>query len=245
MSPVGMPLVMRCHVSPPSVERHMPLPGPLPANPNSRRRRWYVAATSVRPSGEMTTSVAPVFASTQSTFCQVAPPSFVRYRPRSSFGPNRCPTAATNTMFAIARIDDDAADRLRLAQSHVLPRVAAVDRAIDAVAPRGALTIVRFARARPNDARIARRDRDVADRQRVAVFVEHGVPGRAVVLAAKDSARRARDEDDARIARHRLDVVDSPAERRGSDVPPARVARPRLRDGQSLRRSRDLRQGGL
>ena len=64
----------------------------------------------------------------------------------------------------IDRTDHDASDVHRLVQSHVLPRVAAVGRFVNAVAPRRALAIVRFAAADPDDRWIRWRDGDVADR---------------------------------------------------------------------------------
>src|SRR6185295_16419835 len=118
----------------------------------------------------------------------------------------------------VAWIDDDPADGLRLSEPHVAPRGAAVDRAIDAVAPGRALAIVRLARSRPHDIRIAWRDRNVADRHRAAVAIESCVPRRPVILAAKDSAPRAGDEDDAGIAGHGLDVVHAPPERGRTDL---------------------------
>lgn len=48
----------------------------------------------------MTRSVKPVSASMYFTLFQVLPPSIVLKIPRSSFGPNRCPSAATYTTFA-------------------------------------------------------------------------------------------------------------------------------------------------
>jgi hypothetical protein len=46
----------------------------------------------------MATSTTPVMLSTYSTFAHVSPPSVLRYRPRSTLGPQRCPMAATNTI---------------------------------------------------------------------------------------------------------------------------------------------------
>ena len=77
----------------------------------------------------------------------------------------------------ILRVDDDPADVLRLAQPHVLPGLAAVGRLVDAVAPRRALAVVRFAGADPHDVRIGRVDGDVANRHR-RLRVEDVLPGR-------------------------------------------------------------------
>src|SRR6185312_12518092 len=58
----------------------------------------------------------------------------------------------------VVRADHDAADTLRVLESHVLPRRAAIERAVHAVAPRGRLPIVRLARADPHDVRVTRRN---------------------------------------------------------------------------------------
>ena len=66
----------------------------------------------------------------------------------------------------VLRIDDDSADVVRLTKTHVLPRPAAVGRLVDAIAPRGALSIVGFARADPDHVGIGRVDGHVADGHR-------------------------------------------------------------------------------
>ena len=48
--------------------------------------------------GSIAMSDAPVSASFFSTCCQVLPPSFVRYTPRSGFAPNGLPSTAANAM---------------------------------------------------------------------------------------------------------------------------------------------------
>src|SRR5688572_12327097 len=98
--PAGRPLpASRVHRSPPSSERQMPLPGPPPTKQHAVRRRWYVAANSVFGfDGSIAISVAPVFSSTYSTLFQLWPPFVLLKTPRSAFGPNRFPTAATHTM---------------------------------------------------------------------------------------------------------------------------------------------------
>src|SRR5438093_3584943 len=87
------------HVFAPSVVFHKPLPGPPPLKPQGVRRRWYDAAMSTSGfDGFMATSVNPVFSSMNFVFVQVLPPSVVLYSPRSWFGPNKCPSAATYAM---------------------------------------------------------------------------------------------------------------------------------------------------
>ena len=42
--PAGNPLESRVHVSPPSIDFQIPLPGPPPFTQHAVRRRWYVDA---------------------------------------------------------------------------------------------------------------------------------------------------------------------------------------------------------
>src|SRR5207248_11318054 len=87
----------------------------------------------------------------------------------------------------IGGTDDDAADVMRIGESHLLPRFSGVGRLVDAVAPRRALTIVRFAAAGPDDRWIGWRDRDCADRRR-SLIIEHRLPRRAAVARFEDAA---------------------------------------------------------
>ncbi len=64
----------------------------------------------------------------------------------------------------VARIDGDAVDVLRRAKAHVRVGLAAVGRLVDAVAPRGALPVVRLPGAYPDEVWIALGDGDVTDR---------------------------------------------------------------------------------
>ena len=56
----------------------------------------------------------------------------------------------------IDRIDDDPRDVLRRAEAHVLPGLAAVDRLVEAVAPRAALAVVVLAAADPHRVGVVR-----------------------------------------------------------------------------------------
>jgi hypothetical protein len=107
-----------------------------------------------------------------------------------------------------------------LCEPHVPPGLTAVDRLVDAVAPRRALSVVRLARAGPHDVAVGRRDGDIANRERSARLVEHGLPGDAVVHGLEEPARRGGHEDGGGVARRHIDVVDAAAERRGPDVAP-------------------------
>src|SRR5262249_14736464 len=57
----------------------------------------------------------------------------------------------------ICRMNDDPANVVAVAQSHVLPSLAAVDRLVDTVAPRNAVARVGFSRADPNNLWVRRR----------------------------------------------------------------------------------------
>ena len=118
----------------------------------------------------------------------------------------------------VLRVDDDAADVLRVAQAHVLPGLAAVDRLVDAVTPRGALAIVRFAGAHPHDVGIGRVDGDVADRHR-GLGVEHVLPRVATIDRLQQTAGRRRRIEDRGVGLVHREVRDAPAHEDGPDVP--------------------------
>src|SRR5690242_19200854 len=102
--PLGNPFPVSCfHVSPPSVDRYNPLPAPPLEKFHGCRRACHRAAYTIRAScGSKLTSIAPVFSSLYSTFVQDLPPSVLRNTPRSVFGPNAWPSAATSTMSGLA-----------------------------------------------------------------------------------------------------------------------------------------------
>src|SRR6187402_2031893 len=96
--PSGSPPFSRVHVSPPSVDFQMPLPGPPPFMQQAFRTRWNVEANKMRGSvADITRSFAPVHSSTFSTVFQERPPSVVLYTPRSPPDPKSGPVAATST----------------------------------------------------------------------------------------------------------------------------------------------------
>src|SRR5262245_52115056 len=101
-TPSGKPLPSSfVHVLPASAVFQIAVPGPPPLKPQEVRRRWYDAAYRVFVStGSITMSVKPVSSSMNLTLAQVLPPSVVLYIPRSLFGPNRRPSAATYTVLA-------------------------------------------------------------------------------------------------------------------------------------------------
>src|SRR5437879_7766553 len=94
--------------------------------------------------------------------------------------------------FAVPRIDDDAANVLRLFQPKVFPVLAAVVGAINAIAVSHAALAVTFTRAHPHYRRIVGIERHPADGIRT-FFVEDGRPCSAVVGSLPDSAGRNSD----------------------------------------------------
>ena len=176
----------------------------------------------------MTTSVAPVFASTPRTFCHVVPPSFVRYRPRSSFGPKRCPTAATKTMFASRG-------------SMTMRPIVCVSRAPCASTSCRRRSTGRRRRPRwssadcsahpspPKRRGIARRNRDVADRHRAAELSNTGSQVVPLFLLRNTPP----DADATKMMRGSLGTASMsstrPPNAAGPMCAPTRVARPRLR----------------
>ena len=134
----------------------------------------------------------------------------------------------------------------RVLQPHVLERLPAVGRLVDAVAERRALAVVRFARADPDDVRVLLADGQVADRRR-RVGLEDRRPRRAVVDGLEDAARGEAEVDDRRVALDDGDVVDAAADVGGADRPEAEVLQQRIVgpvDGRRLgrRRRRRLRE---
>ena len=102
------------------------------------------------------------------------------------------------------------ADVLGVPEPHVLPGLAAVERAIDAVAPRRTLPIVWLAGANPNDVGIRRRYADVADRSR-SLLVEDRIEGRAGVSSLPHAAGCGSDIESGCVAFDDSEVVDASA----------------------------------
>ncbi len=109
----------------------------------------------------------------------------------------------------VARVDEDAADVLGLLENHLLPRLAAVERAIDTVAVGDAALVVVLAGADPDDVGVLRVDGQGADR--VGAFaVENRCPGRAGVGRLPDAARGRSDPPDLGAGRVDRHVSDPP-----------------------------------
>jgi hypothetical protein len=88
----------------------------------------------------------------------------------------------------VARVDEDSADMLGVFQTDVLPRLAGVVGAIEAIAITDAALAVVFAGADPDDLRIPGVQRDGADRIR-SFIVEDRSPGRTGIGRLPHSAR--------------------------------------------------------
>ena len=100
-TPPGSPglSVMSVQVSPPSVDRYIPLSGPPLVKVCGSRWACQNAANMFRGLlGSIDRSAAPAFSLTYRTFSQVSPLSVDRNTPRSSLGPKAWPRAATYTM---------------------------------------------------------------------------------------------------------------------------------------------------
>ncbi len=101
-------------------------------------------------------------------------------------------------VLGIRGVDGDAVDGLRVFKAQVLPVLAAVRGAPDAVADRGTLAVIRFARADVNYVRVRRRNAYSSDR-----FIWHvvklGFPVIAAVGRFPDAAGGETDVHDHRI----------------------------------------------
>src|SRR6185295_765609 len=115
-----------------------------------------------------------------------------------------------------ARVDDDAIDVARGRQPHLRPGLAAVDRLVDAVAPRRALPVVRLAGADPDEIGIALRDGDGADRDE-ALVLELRLERRARRGRLPHAAVRGADVVDRRVRFVDGEVGDAARHRRRPD----------------------------
>ena len=135
----------------------------------------------------------------------------------------------------IRRVHEHARDGLRLAQADLRERFAAVGGLVHPVSERGALAVVRFARADVQDVRIGRGDGDVPDRMR-GVGVEDRRERGAVVDGLPDAARREADVVHRCVVGSDGDVVHASALANGADRAPAEAAEQRIsRDVDGLR----------
>ena len=148
--------------------------------------------------------------STNSTRCQLAPPSVVLNTPRSSCGPVMRPVGADVDDVGIGRMDDDARDAAGLLEAHVLPGLARVLRHVDAVA----------------------HDVAVADHPRLAGADPDDVRDRSARRRSRRSRRRAgRRRSARRSGRRRSTSTRRPRRSRGSRCWDRRARRRRSRCG--------------
>ena len=141
----------------------------------------------------------------------------------------------------VARVDDDAVDEPGVAEAEVGEGLAAVSRLVDAVAPRHALTIARFAGADPDEIRVRLRDRDVANRER-ALILHQGFERGAVVDGFPQAAVRRPDVVVGGIGFVDREVGDTAGHRRRSDRAEAERVERRGRGGRGRRLLDTLRQ---
>jgi hypothetical protein len=120
----------------------------------------------------------------------------------------------------VARIHDDAADRLCLGEAHELPALPAIGGLVHAAARGDGVARVLLARAKVEHVAVARRDGEVAVRGG-ALVVENGAEGRAGVRRLPDAARRGHDVERLRWRGEALDVGDASAHVRRPDRAPA------------------------
>ena len=99
---------------------------------------------------------------------------------------------------------DDARDLLRVGESDVRPRFAAVDRSVHSVALRDVGAHVRLARADIDDVRIGWRHRDRADRSD-RLRIEDRLPRAARVIRFPHAAVHAAEIEMLRLSRHASD----------------------------------------
>src|SRR5690242_917235 len=113
------------HVLPASVVFHRALPGPPELRKYGPRTRCQLEANSTSGLvGSIAMSMKPACGLMNFASCQVVPPSVVLYRPRSGFGPQAQPSAATYTMlgsFGFTTIRPIAPDFSRPIAFHVRP----------------------------------------------------------------------------------------------------------------------------
>ncbi len=144
----------------------------------------------------------------------------------------------------VARVDGDAMDVLGGPEAHVDVGLAPVGRLVDAVAPRGALAVVRFAGAHPHQVGVRLRDGDVANRHQ-ALILELGRERRAGVRGLPDTAVGGAHVEDGRIRLVDGKVRDAAGHRRRADLAEMeRVERPAGRGCGRLRCLTDERLPG-
>ncbi len=230
-------------LSPPSTDFQRLLPGP----PLSRLHgvRWACQNPAKSTRGfvaSIARSTAPVLSSTNRTFCQVAPPSFERKTPRSAFGPNVWPSAATYTRSGFGRMHAHAPDLARVLEADALPGLARVHGLVDPVAVRDVAADAALAHPHVDDVGIGGGDLDRPHRSRAHLAVRQGLPVDPRVGGLPDAAPGGPHVVDARLTGHPRDRGDAPAPV-GADAPPLQALQQRFVVGgeRGLDRGRRLR----
>src|SRR6185503_16935601 len=116
----------------------------------------------------------------------------------------------------VTRIEHDARNRLRLAETDVRERLAAIGGLVHPVAKRCRLPVVRLTGADVDDVRIVLIDGDIADGGGPELL-EDGHEARPRVCRLEHSADGVPDPDDTRVLLVYRDVVDASAHARRSD----------------------------
>ena len=117
---------------------------------------------------------------------------------------------------AVARIDHDSRDVLRLLNPHLLPGATGVVGSIDAVAIRDAALRIVFAGADPDRRGVLRVQHHCTDGERT-LSVKDRCPGGATVLGFPDATGRCTDVHDPRVARVDGEARDPAADHRRPD----------------------------
>ena len=131
-------------------------------------------------------------------------------------GPER-PFGGDHHHVAVPRVDQDLADVLRVDEAHSLPGAAGVAALVDAIAPTHVAPAHVLPRADPDDFRVARVERDHADRV-TRLVVEDGREDHARVRGLPETARARSDIPGAPVRRVHGEVGDASAHERGADA---------------------------
>jgi hypothetical protein len=130
------------------------------------------------------------------------------------------PEGADVRRVRILRVHHEARDVVGLGGAEVLPALAGVGGAVDAVPPGGAVAAVPLAAPEPNDLGLRRGDRHRADRRDRLVF-EHEPPGGPIVGGLEEPAGAERDVERGRVGGVPRDVADPAAHVGRPDRSPA------------------------
>src|ERR1700722_6368009 len=117
----------------------------------------------------------------------------------------------------IRRMNQNTWNMMRILQAHIGPRLSAIHRFVDAVAPRRALAIVAFSGSHPDNIRFRLRYGYVADGGN-PLIVKHRRPGNSPVDTFKNSAAGGSRVDDVGVAFDHREIVGASTGVGGSDL---------------------------